>query len=153
MKRYKRLFEVKELRIKARDIKGEEFEDIVDEIKNNHKMLAIVKQIAKKKYWSIENAIEEIAYHIRMGDTDFVLEVKESKRLPNRMVKDYEMRAKAERQGGAFIEINERLPYVGVEMSDGSKYFFQGEEASDLLNEVPPNINEEDFILAIAQGW
>lgn len=38
-------------------------------------------------------------------------------------------------------------------MSDGSEYFFQGEEASDLLDEVPDNLAPEDYILAVAQGW
>jgi hypothetical protein len=71
----------------------------------------------------------------------------------NSMVKDYEFRAKCEREAGGKIEINSGLPYVAITMSDGGEYFFQGEEASDLLDDVPDNINEEDFILAIAQGW
>lgn len=75
------------------------------------------------------------------------------KSLPKNMVKDYEGRARSEREAGGTIEINERLPYIAINMSDGSEYFFQGEEASMLLDEVPDNIHAEDFILAIAQGW
>lgn len=61
--------------------------------------------------------------------------------------------ADAERQAGGSVEINSRLPYVAVNLSDGSEYFFQGEEADDLLAEVPDFVNDEDFILWSAQGW
>ena len=79
--------------------------------------------------------------------------LKESKNLPSWLVNQYERRAEYERRDGGSIEINRVLPYVAVEMSDGSEYFFQGEEADDLLDTVPNNINEEDFLLAIAQNW
>ncbi len=65
----------------------------------------------------------------------------------------YEKRADDERQGGGSIEINTSANYVAVTMSDGSEYMFQGHEADQMLSEVPPNINPEDFILAIAQNW
>lgn len=74
-------------------------------------------------------------------------------KLKKKILKDYEERAEAERRAGATIDINERLPYVSVEMSDSSEYFFQGQEAEELLAEVPDNISPEDYILAIAQGW
>lgn len=78
---------------------------------------------------------------------------RESSSIPARMVKDYESRAKAELDAGATIEIRRNPCYVALTMSDGSEYFFQDDEADDLLNEVPDNINEEDYILAVAQGW
>ena len=65
----------------------------------------------------------------------------------------YVERANAERKAGGSIEINEGLPYVAVTLSDGGEYFFQGEEAEDLLNEVPDWIYADDYILAIAQDW
>lgn len=73
--------------------------------------------------------------------------------LPDRMVEDYERRAQAERDAGGRIDIDHGLPTVAVTMSDGSEYFFQEHEASELLDEVPENIAEEDYILALAQGW
>lgn len=73
-------------------------------------------------------------------------------KLPKKMVKDYENRAKEERKAGGKIEINYKLPYVAIEMSDGSEYFFQEHEASELLDDVPENIDPEDFILAQAQN-
>jgi hypothetical protein len=69
------------------------------------------------------------------------------------MVADYEARAEAEMNAGATIEISRNPRYVAITMSDGSEYFFQDEEADDLLNEVPDNISETDYILAVAQGW
>ena len=73
--------------------------------------------------------------------------------IPDRMVADYERRAEAERKAGGKVEIDHRLPTIAVTMSDGSEYFFQESEAQALLDEVPENIGEEDYILAIAQGW
>ena len=104
----------------------------------------------KEKYWP---NVWFVSDHGNMHlVTDLGGEEKD-KSLPENMVKDYEERARSEREAGATIEINEHLPYVAIKMSDGSEYFFQGEEASMLLDEVPDNINEEDFILALAQGW
>lgn len=73
--------------------------------------------------------------------------------LSDNILKDYEYRANAEREAGGSVEINYHLPYVAVTLSDGSEFFFQGEEASDLLDEVPENIDDEDYILIRAQGW
>lgn len=73
--------------------------------------------------------------------------------LTNNILIDFEARAEAERKAGAIIDINEMLPYIGLTMSDGSDYFFQEEEAENMLNEVPDNISPDDYILAIAQGW
>jgi hypothetical protein len=57
------------------------------------------------------------------------------------------------RLAGMKVEINNLLPYVSVYLSEGQTYFFQGEEASDLLKEVPDYLNPEDYILWSAQGW
>ena len=75
----------------------------------------------------------------------------ESADLPGNMLADYTKRAQAERDAGATIEI--KYDYVAITMSDGTEYFFQGEEADELLSDIPDNINREDFILAIAQDW
>lgn len=73
--------------------------------------------------------------------------------LPDDLVAQLEQRAADEEAAGGSIDINDMLPTVAVTMSDGAEYFFQGEEADDLLSEVPGNMHPEDFILAIAQNW
>lgn len=75
------------------------------------------------------------------------------KALSEELLKDYQERAAAEREAGGSIEVNHRLPYVGLTLSDGAEYYFQGEAAEKLLAEVPENIDDEDFILAVAQNW
>ena len=73
--------------------------------------------------------------------------------LPQWLVDQLEEQAKAERDAGGSIEIGAGQMYVAVTLSDGAEYFFQDHEASELLDEVPDNINAEDFILASAQSW
>ena len=69
------------------------------------------------------------------------------------LAEQLEARAKAEREAGGYCDVNSGLSYVDVVLSDGSTYFFQGEEAEALIAEVPEWIDEEDYILAIAQNW
>ena len=57
------------------------------------------------------------------------------------------------RLAGMRVEINNLLPYVFVFIAADQEYFFQEEEASDLLDEVPDYLNAEDYILWSAQGW
>lgn len=46
------------------------------------------------------------------------------------------------------VEINYGLPYIGVNSPGGEEvYFSQEQEASELLDEVPENVNEKHFIL------
>ena len=71
----------------------------------------------------------------------------------HQLIKQYERRARDEREAGGSIRIDRRLACVAITMSDGSEYFFQDEEASRLLADVPEWINEEDYLLAIAQNW
>ena len=73
--------------------------------------------------------------------------------LPDYLVTQFESRADNERRAGSTIEINHRANYISVEFGNGEEYFFQGDEADDLLDEVPDNIDPEDYILAIAQNW
>jgi hypothetical protein len=66
--------------------------------------------------------------------------------------------AGAAREEGQTIEINERLPYVAINRGNDSDYFFQGEEAVDLLDEAEAaasvfNVSVEDYLLYSAQGW
>lgn len=73
--------------------------------------------------------------------------------LPDWLVTQYEQRAAAEREDGGSCQINERLPTVAVTLAGGVEYFFQGDEAQRLLDEVPDNMRAVDFILASAQNW
>jgi len=83
----------------------------------------------------------------------FLSESKRVKSLPSSMVRDYKKRASSEIKGGGSIDINSRIPTISITMSNGEKYFFQEHEAQKLLDEVPDNIDPEDFILAQAQNW
>jgi len=71
--------------------------------------------------------------------------------------RDYTERAAAEREGGATIEINRAHDYIAITMSDGSEYFFQGEEAQDLRTEFEQfpglSVSLEDYLLAQAQNY
>lgn len=66
---------------------------------------------------------------------------------------DIARRAEAERNAGGSIKICPILPTVSIELSDGTEYFCQEEDATRLLSEVPPNVSAEDYILASAQSW
>lgn len=99
---------------------------------------------------------------IAQGDHDVLLEkgdrfvvVSESDvTLIPRILQDYQRTAASAKKRGGYVEINHRYGTVAVQRGDGSEeYFFQGDEADDLLNEVPSNISEEDYILAVSQGW
>ena len=63
--------------------------------------------------------------------------------------------AQCEREAGGKVEINSMymLPYVAINMSDGTEYFFQEHEATELLEEIPEDIEDEDFLLWLAQRW
>ena len=101
----------------------------------------------------------------RLPGTDIILDVGDKieilpkkgrtreSHLSNHILSDYERQAQAARDAGAHVEIDYRLPTVAITLGHGEDYFFQGEEASDLLNEVPDNIDDEDYLLAIALGW
>lgn len=81
----------------------------------------------------------------------FLIEVKYYRQ--NDVFNNYRHRARFEREAGGFVEINNQLSYVAVTLSNGLEYFFQGEEAENLLDEVPDELSAEDYILAVAQGW
>lgn len=56
------------------------------------------------------------------------------------------------------IDINYGLPYVAINCNDGSEYFFQGEEAGNILEEATTasnkfNTNIENTLIWMAQSW
>lgn len=73
--------------------------------------------------------------------------------LPDWLVKQYEQRARAEREDGGSCSINHSIPTVAVVLANGETWFYQEHEAQALLDEVPDNLSPEDYILASAQSW
>jgi mRNA-degrading endonuclease RelE of RelBE toxin-antitoxin system len=73
-------------------------------------------------------------------------------RVSSSIARDIEQTAESERENGATVEINYGLPYVAVENANGSEYFMQEHEASDFLDEVPDNVNAEDYALWYFNG-
>jgi hypothetical protein len=62
------------------------------------------------------------------------------------------------KKSGQTIEINYNLPYVAVNNNNGDKYFFQGEEADNLIEEARKSplymfCSIENIILWQSQGW
>lgn len=59
-------------------------------------------------------------------------------------------------KAGWTVKINTGLPYVAIENKIwGDDYFFQGEEAEELLNNIPEylDVTDEEYLVYIAQGW
>jgi hypothetical protein len=77
----------------------------------------------------------------------------ENNMTPEQLNADFEARYKAEVSAGGSVEIDHGLPFVAVTLSNGDEYVFQGDEAANLLGEVPDFMNEKVFILASAQNW
>ena len=60
--------------------------------------------------------------------------------------------------GTKIVDINYGLPYVGIICPDGSEYFFQGEDAGNLLEEAVTisnkfNVSVEDVLIWQSQSW
>lgn len=76
------------------------------------------------------------------------------------MKKHIEASAEAARDNGQTINIYKGVPIVAIDSlkKDSDEYFFQGEQASELLQEAEKasnkfGVSEEDYILYIAQSW
>ena len=71
-------------------------------------------------------------------------------RVSTMIRKQIEKCAKSLIKEGYSVQINEGLPYVGVDDPNGeSLYFVQEEQAQELLNQVPSNIEDKHYILWI----
>lgn len=73
------------------------------------------------------------------------------------MLSEITKTANSARLSGQTIDINYGLPYVDINGTE-DVYFFQGQEASDLLAEAVEagnkfNCHVEDYLLFISQGW
>lgn len=70
------------------------------------------------------------------------------------LVDQIEGTAEVCREEGWDVEIDHGLPTVAIKNQDGeTEWFFQGHEAQELLDNVPEDVSEEDYILWSSQGW
>jgi hypothetical protein len=110
---------------------------------------SLFEQIVDEKYKeAIESKKKAIAESMYNNSEE---EINES-RVTSSMARDIEQTAESERERGAVVEVNYRLPYVAVKNSNGSEWFMQDEEASNFLDEVPDNVDEEDYALWYFNG-
>ena len=61
-------------------------------------------------------------------------------------------------KAGQTIEINYGLPYIAIKRGEDDEYFFQGDEAAQMIDEnensdLAQTFSIEDLILWQAQGW
>lgn len=76
----------------------------------------------------------------------------------NAAKKSYLKSFENQKEADPIVNINYGLPYVGINCADGSEYFFQGEEASNLLEEAIAASNKfnttvENTLIWMSQGW
>lgn len=79
-------------------------------------------------------------------------------KLNKKVLKQWESTANSLRESGAKVEINRKQSYVAVSIQrysgeNNTDFFFQGDEAWELIDQCPENISEEDYILNLATGW
>jgi hypothetical protein len=61
--------------------------------------------------------------------------------------------AELEAAGGS-VEVNERLPYIAIDFGQGEgDYFFQGQEAEELLAQVPEDLSPEEYFAWVSRDW
>ena len=134
---------------------------LITDTDDEHKAMAVLNswkmdpaQLTMHRSWQLLNLARTVlSLELERTDDEECSDIKAPVLLTEAMAMDYERRAAAERAEGGSCRINYGLPTVAVTLADGSTYFFQEHEASNLLDEVPDNISSEDYILALAQGW
>lgn len=84
---------------------------------------------------------------------------KETKAEIKRIAKAYRAEHKKYNPKDAvLVDISHSLPYVAIDLPNGKEYFFQGEEAGNILEEATTASNKfetslEDALLWMANGW
>jgi hypothetical protein len=58
---------------------------------------------------------------------------------------DIEKTAKSFFEAGGKIDINYGLPYIAIDQPNGENYYFQEDEASEMLKDIPDNVNDKDY--------
>ena len=61
--------------------------------------------------------------------------------------------AEAAREAGWEISIDYGLPSIEIKIDGEVAWFFQENEAFQLLAEVPTDLFAKDYILWVSQGW
>jgi hypothetical protein len=100
-----------------------------------------------------DSLIDKVKYRGENNARGGKKDLKEGKRVSAQLAKQIKNIADAERKAGGKVEINSKLPYVSVNNSNGDEYFFQDYSAENLLDEVPDNVNPEDYILFVSTRW
>ena len=90
--------------------------------------------------------------HCTQGD--YLVPLSNSARISH----DYILRAKSERAAGGSCVVNELMETIAITTSAGEEYFFQGEEAENLIAayvsaESWISCSIEEYFLAIVQNW
>lgn len=75
------------------------------------------------------------------------------KYLGRRIAEQVKQYAESERAAGGRVKIDRLHSTVAVHCSDGSEYFFQGEEAEQLLDTIPDNVTEDDWVMSMSINW
>jgi len=61
--------------------------------------------------------------------------------------------AKEEEKKGTMVHISYGMPYILISYLDGTKVFFYGEEAKQILSKAPDDVSDKDYILSIAKDF
>ena len=82
----------------------------------------------------------------------------EMKKLINQCAKSVTQNFKFTNPKSKLVDINWGIPYVAINLPNGEEYFFQGEEASNLLEEATNtgnkfNVSVENALIFTSQSW
>lgn len=110
--------------------------------------------IVPYKYTWIDNVMNGSNSMVQVKDKsdkrralEVIRESKKIKSVSSSMRKYIEVLAKSCYDEGFKCEINHKLPWISVEKNGKSLYFAQGDDASNLLDECPPNVSEKDYVM------
>lgn len=53
---------------------------------------------------------------------------------------------KFQRENGGSVRINTVTPYINVKLAEGGEHFYQGDDAKKLLDNIPENVGDDDYI-------
>lgn len=56
------------------------------------------------------------------------------------------------REQGLSVKITSNMPWISIDSEDGRNIFLQGSEAEEALDNVPSNVDPEDWLLD-QYGW
>lgn len=93
---------------------------------------------------------EEVVYLKKGSEIQII---SEGVKVIDRIAKDMKRAGEQQRKDGGKIKIDYRHETVAIKLANGDEFFFQNNEAIDLLDEVPDNVNEEDYLFWIARSW